>query len=71
MVQHILALAALAAAAFAAPLANADDRVTPGEASVEPPTLISLGIDWPIAGEPLLSAKDAAGTPIGRAETFP
>ena len=31
----------------------------------------ALGIDWPIEGEPLLKAKDAAGIPLAQAETFP
>jgi dTDP-4-dehydrorhamnose 3,5-epimerase len=32
----------------------------------------ALGIDWPLEGrEPLLKPKDAAGTPLGQAETFP
>ena len=43
----LLALGALATATHS----HADDRVTPGTASVEPPTLISLGIDWPIDGD--------------------
>jgi dTDP-4-dehydrorhamnose 3,5-epimerase len=30
----------------------------------------ALAIDWPLAGEPILSAKDLAGTPIGAAEVF-
>jgi dTDP-4-dehydrorhamnose 3,5-epimerase len=31
----------------------------------------ALGIDWPLAGgEPTLKPKDAAGTPLGSAETF-
>jgi dTDP-4-dehydrorhamnose 3,5-epimerase len=30
-----------------------------------------LGVDWPIAGEPLLKPKDASGTPLESAETFP
>jgi dTDP-4-dehydrorhamnose 3,5-epimerase len=31
----------------------------------------AVGIDWPLDGiEPLLAAKDAAGTPLARAETF-
>ncbi len=29
-----------------------------------------LGISWPLTGEPLLAAKDAAGLPFGQAETF-
>ena len=29
-----------------------------------------LAIDWPLAGEPLLSAKDAAGTRLREAEVF-
>ena len=32
----------------------------------------ALGIDWPLEGrEPLLKPKDAAGTPLAEAETFP
>lgn len=30
----------------------------------------ALGIDWPLEGEPLLSAKDAAGIPLAQAEVF-
>jgi len=29
----------------------------------------ALGIDWPV-GEPVIAAKDAAGTPLARAETY-
>lgn len=29
-----------------------------------------IGIDWPLEGEPTLSAKDAAGVPLSRAETY-
>jgi dTDP-4-dehydrorhamnose 3,5-epimerase len=31
----------------------------------------ALGIAWPIDGAPVLKPKDAAGTPLERAETFP
>jgi dTDP-4-dehydrorhamnose 3,5-epimerase len=31
----------------------------------------ALGIQWPHEGEPLLKPKDAAGTPLASAETFP
>ena len=31
----------------------------------------ALGIEWPLEGEPLLKPKDAAGTPLAQAETFP
>ena len=31
----------------------------------------NLAISWPISGEPLLSAKDQAGTPFKQAEVFP
>jgi len=31
----------------------------------------ALGIDWPLDGEALLKPKDAAGTPLAQAETFP
>lgn len=30
----------------------------------------ALGIDWPLAGEAILSAKDRAGTPLDQAEVF-
>ena len=30
----------------------------------------ALGIDWPLAGAPLLKPKDAAGAPLASAETF-
>jgi len=30
----------------------------------------ALGIDWPLAGTPVLKPKDAAGTPLAQAETF-
>jgi dTDP-4-dehydrorhamnose 3,5-epimerase len=29
-----------------------------------------LAIPWPLTGEPLLAAKDAAGKPLAEAETF-
>jgi dTDP-4-dehydrorhamnose 3,5-epimerase len=31
----------------------------------------AVGIDWPLDGEPLLSAKDKSGVPLAQAETFP
>lgn len=31
----------------------------------------ALGIRWPLEGEPLLKPKDAAGTPLSQAETYP
>jgi dTDP-4-dehydrorhamnose 3,5-epimerase len=31
----------------------------------------ALGIDWPLDGEPLLKPRDAAGSPLAQAETFP
>jgi len=31
----------------------------------------SLAIDWPLAGAPVMNARDAAGTPLSRAETYP
>lgn len=31
----------------------------------------ALGIAWPLAGEPTLAAKDAAGTPLAAAATYP
>jgi dTDP-4-dehydrorhamnose 3,5-epimerase len=31
----------------------------------------AIGIDWPLAGAPLLSAKDQAGVPLAGAEVFP
>ncbi|CAH2031797.1 dTDP-4-dehydrorhamnose 3,5-epimerase [Trichlorobacter ammonificans] len=30
----------------------------------------SIAIDWPLAGEPLLSAKDMTGTPLEQADLF-
>ncbi|ALD89748.1 dtdp-4-dehydrorhamnose 3,5-epimerase [Cupriavidus gilardii CR3] len=30
----------------------------------------ALGIDWPIDGEPMLAAKDAAGKPLAEADLF-
>ena len=31
----------------------------------------ALGIDWPLDGEPIVAAKDAAGVPLASAETYP
>ena len=31
----------------------------------------AVGVEWPLAGAPLLKPKDAAGTPLAQAETFP
>ncbi|MDO8959017.1 MAG: dTDP-4-dehydrorhamnose 3,5-epimerase [Rhodocyclaceae bacterium] len=31
----------------------------------------ALAIDWPLTGAPLLAPKDAAGTPLQAAETYP
>jgi dTDP-4-dehydrorhamnose 3,5-epimerase len=31
----------------------------------------SIGIDWPLAGEPVLSEKDSAGSLLADAETYP
>lgn len=31
----------------------------------------ALGIEWPLDGEPMLSAKDRAGVPLAQAEVFP
>ena len=31
----------------------------------------ALGIPWPIAGAPILAAKDAAGIPLADADTYP
>lgn len=31
----------------------------------------ALGISWPLAGPAILAPKDAAGTPLSRAETYP
>ncbi len=31
----------------------------------------ALGVEWPLAGEPLLSAKDRAGVRLGDAEVYP
>ena len=30
----------------------------------------AVGIDWPLAGEPKLAAKDAEGLPLAAAEVF-
>ncbi len=30
----------------------------------------ALGIDWPLAGEPVMAAKDLAGKPLAKAEVF-
>jgi len=31
----------------------------------------ALGIAWPIAGEPIVAAKDAAGVPLAAADVYP
>jgi dTDP-4-dehydrorhamnose 3,5-epimerase len=31
----------------------------------------ALGIDWPLSGAPILTAKDAAGTPLAAAGVYP
>jgi dTDP-4-dehydrorhamnose 3,5-epimerase len=31
----------------------------------------AIGIEWPLEGEPLLSAKDKAGVPLAQAEVYP
>jgi dTDP-4-dehydrorhamnose 3,5-epimerase len=31
----------------------------------------AVGVEWPLAGEPLMKPNDAAGTPLAQAETFP
>ena len=31
----------------------------------------AIGIEWPLAGAPLLKPRDAAGTPLAEAETYP
>jgi len=31
----------------------------------------ALGIDWPLSGAPILTAKDAAGTPLAAADVYP
>ena len=30
----------------------------------------ALGIEWPLAGAPVLAAKDAAGVPLAAADTY-
>ncbi|MEO7762043.1 MAG: dTDP-4-dehydrorhamnose 3,5-epimerase, partial [Casimicrobiaceae bacterium] len=30
----------------------------------------ALGIDWPLAGVPILNPKDAAGLPLAQAEVY-
>jgi len=45
-------LAVLGAAAFAAPVVAAPgDSIKAGEVVIEPPTLISLGFEWPVEGD--------------------
>jgi hypothetical protein len=46
----VLAAGLGAPAAFAAALQSADGSV-PGEVIVEPPTLQSLGFEWPLSGD--------------------
>jgi len=31
----------------------------------------ALGVEWPLAGAPVLTPKDAAGTPLAQAEVYP
>ena len=31
----------------------------------------AVGVEWPLSGAPILKPKDAAGTPLAQAETFP
>jgi dTDP-4-dehydrorhamnose 3,5-epimerase len=31
----------------------------------------ALGISWPTSGDPILTPKDAAGTPLAQADTYP
>jgi dTDP-4-dehydrorhamnose 3,5-epimerase len=31
----------------------------------------ALAIDWPVAGEPVVSSKDQRGTPLAQAEAYP
>jgi dTDP-4-dehydrorhamnose 3,5-epimerase len=31
----------------------------------------ALGIAWPLSGAPILTAKDAAGTPLAQADLYP
>jgi hypothetical protein len=56
MMRHALPTLLSLAMLAAAPL-HAQDRVTAGEASVEPPTLVSLGIDWRIDGDDNRNAR--------------
>ena len=49
----VFAILQLAAAAPAA----AQATTTPGEFSIEPPTLMSLGFDWKIAGDDNRNAR--------------
>ena len=46
-------------ALLCAPALRAENRVTPGLASVEPPTLVSLGVDWLIDGDDNRNAQVA------------
>ena len=62
----------MAAALLCVRASKAEDRVTAGEPSLEPPTLISLGIDWPIEGDDNRNASVAVeyrrgGEPTWRA----
>jgi len=60
MIRHFAALGLffLAAALFSAPAQAApQDSVTAGEFQIDPPTLVSLGFEWPIAGDDNRNAR--------------
>jgi len=53
-------------------LYKATDYYAPGQERVLLWNDAALGIDWPLeGGAPRLNARDAAGTPLARAETYP
>ncbi len=49
--RNVIAAAVSVAAALSARHALADDAVVAGQISLEPPTLVSLGVDWTIDGD--------------------
>ncbi len=52
-------------------LYKATDYYAPGHEQVLLWSDPALAIAWPLDGEPRLNARDAAGTPLERAETYP
>ena len=60
---------------FAAALRNgldglADPEYHEGQQTVAPGLGATLGIRWPLQGEPVLAERDRRGVPLGSAETF-